>query len=74
MPTLVPTACAQYPFEIMHHLESIIREKFRNLVYLSHMPQGGHFPAFEEPKLFVSDVRKAICTILNFVENAKQIC
>jgi hypothetical protein len=28
-----------------------------NVVHFTSMPRGGHFPAFEEPQLWVDDIR-----------------
>lgn len=28
-----------------------------NIVHFTTMPRGGHFPAFEQPKLWIDDIR-----------------
>lgn len=69
LPTVVPTVCAAYPYDLVYTPEAILRNKFTNLLYLSHMPRGGHFAAFEEPQLFAQDLWKAICNIENLVHD-----
>jgi pimeloyl-ACP methyl ester carboxylesterase len=36
---------------------------FSNITHWSEMPKGGHFAAFEQPALFVDDVRKFFRTL-----------
>lgn len=52
----VPTACALFPAEPLLAPRSWV-ERVYNLVRWSPMPSGGHFAAFEQPVLFVEDVR-----------------
>ncbi|HBD12829.1 MAG TPA: epoxide hydrolase, partial [Porticoccaceae bacterium] len=33
--------------------------RFKNIVYWNELPKGGHFAAFEQPEVFVDEVRKA---------------
>ncbi len=56
MPVLVPTACANFPYELAYRSETILKERFQNLIQLTHPPRGGHFAAFEEPELLANDV------------------
>ncbi|XP_046470974.1 juvenile hormone epoxide hydrolase 1-like isoform X1 [Neodiprion pinetum] len=55
-PIYTPTACALFPHEITYQSESLLRFRYRNLLQVNHMPRGGHFAAFEEPKLLADDV------------------
>jgi hypothetical protein len=34
-----------------------------NIVHFMQMPHGGHFPAFEQPKLWVDDIRAFLATV-----------
>ena len=34
-----------------------------NITHWTKMPRGGHFAAFEQPELFVEDVRKFFATL-----------
>jgi epoxide hydrolase len=40
-----------------------VAEARYNVVHFTTMPHGGHFPAFEEPKLWVDDVRAFFATV-----------
>jgi microsomal epoxide hydrolase len=52
----VPTGCAIYPREIIRPPRRWAEQAY-NLVHWAEMPRGGHFAAFEQPDLFVDDVR-----------------
>lgn len=52
---VVPSGCAAYQFELIYRPEIILRQRYRKLVHVSHLPRGGHFAAFEEPELFADD-------------------
>jgi pimeloyl-ACP methyl ester carboxylesterase len=52
----VPTACADFPKEIIWSPRAHVAARY-NLVRWTEMPKGGHFAAFEQPQLFVDDVR-----------------
>lgn len=55
----VPTGYAAFPHEMTNLAppRSALDRAF-NLVRYTEMPHGGHFAAFEQPKLFVADVRE----------------
>nr|CAD7394412.1 unnamed protein product [Timema cristinae] len=65
IPTKVPTACVWFPNEIRYYPEYFLREKYHNLLQNSHMKQGGHFAALEEPKLLAEDIFSAIKLMLD---------
>lgn len=52
----VPTACADFPKEIIWSPRQWLEGRY-NIVRWTEMPKGGHFAAFEQPALFVEDVR-----------------
>ncbi|EFN72817.1 Juvenile hormone epoxide hydrolase 2 [Camponotus floridanus] len=56
----VPTACAQFPYEVMEHSPRVLRTRFVNLLRATKMPRGGHFAAFEEPELLANDIWASI--------------
>ncbi|XP_014484117.1 PREDICTED: uncharacterized protein LOC106749308 [Dinoponera quadriceps] len=56
IPVNVPTACAVFPYELLYTPESLLRDKYTNLIQFNHLPRGGHFAAFEEPALLANDV------------------
>ena len=39
--------------------ETWARRAFPNLIYFRNAERGGHFPAWEEPELFTSELRAA---------------
>jgi epoxide hydrolase len=54
----VPTGFAAFPAEMtaLAAPKSVLERDY-NLVHYSSMPRGGHFACFEQPELFVGDVR-----------------
>ena len=54
----VPTGVAVFPREIVPPVRHWMETNFSNIQHWTEMPKGGHFAAFEQPKLFVDDVRK----------------
>ncbi len=52
----VPTACADFPKEIIWSPRKWLEGRY-NIVRWTEMPKGGHFAAFEQPQLLVDDVR-----------------
>jgi pimeloyl-ACP methyl ester carboxylesterase len=53
----VPVGVAVYPKEIVPPVRSWMAADYPNIVHWSEQPRGGHFAAFEQPELFVADVR-----------------
>jgi pimeloyl-ACP methyl ester carboxylesterase len=53
----VPVGVAVYPKEIVPPVRSWMAADYPNIVHWSEQPKGGHFAAFEQPELFVEDVR-----------------
>ena len=35
--------------------------RYKNLVYWNDLPKGGHFAAWEQPELFVGELRDCFC-------------
>ena len=58
----VPTACADFPREIIWSPRSWLEPRY-NITRWTEMPRGGHFAAFEQPQLFVDDVRAFFRTV-----------
>ena len=54
----VPVGVAVYPKEIVTPVRSWMEADYPNICHWSEQPRGGHFAAFEQPELFVDDVRK----------------
>jgi pimeloyl-ACP methyl ester carboxylesterase len=59
-PAAVPTAYSQFPEEIFAYSERWLRTRFSDLRYYNQAPRGGHFAAFEQPELFVDEVRAGL--------------
>lgn len=53
----VPTGVAVFPKEIVAPVRRWMETSFVNIQHWTEMPKGGHFSAFEQPGLFVEDVR-----------------
>lgn len=53
----VPTGWASFPKEIVSFPKSWV-ERTHNLVHHTEFTDGGHFPAWEQPALFVQDLRQ----------------
>ncbi len=53
----VPSGCSIFPKEIMRTSRRWAEKRFTNLVYWNELDRGGHFAAFEQPEVFVGEVR-----------------
>ena len=56
-PVTIPTGIAVFPKEIIKPIRRWAESTFPNIVHWTEQPRGGHFAAFEQPQLFVDDVR-----------------
>ncbi|MCP4223829.1 MAG: epoxide hydrolase [Actinomycetia bacterium] len=56
-PVTVPTGIAAFPREILPAARRWCDHLYRNIRHWTDMDRGGHFAAFEQPELFVDDVR-----------------
>lgn len=54
----VPTGCSVFPHEIIRASRRWAANRFRDLRYWNELPRGGHFAAFEQPELFVEEIRR----------------
>jgi epoxide hydrolase len=54
----VPTGVAVFPKEIVPPVRRWLEPRYTDIRHWSEMPKGGHFAAFEQPELFVAEVRK----------------
>ncbi|MEC3953188.1 epoxide hydrolase [Nocardia sp. CDC153] len=53
----VPTGCSVYPKEVPRPSRRWAARRFTNIVQWSEPTRGGHFAAWEQPALFVADLR-----------------
>jgi pimeloyl-ACP methyl ester carboxylesterase len=56
-PVEVPAGVSVFPREIYPASERWVRRRFRDLRHYNELDRGGHFAAFEQPELFVEEVR-----------------
>jgi pimeloyl-ACP methyl ester carboxylesterase len=56
-PVTVPVGVTCYPKEIVTPVRHWMEADYPNIVHWANQPKGGHFAAFEQPELFVADVR-----------------
>jgi epoxide hydrolase len=55
----IPTGCSVFPKEIRRPSRRQAERRFTNIHYWSEPSKGGHFAAFEQPALFVDEVRSS---------------
>jgi epoxide hydrolase len=53
----VPTGCSIFPKEIQRPSRRWAEKRFTDIRYWNEPDRGGHFAAFEQPELFVAEVR-----------------
>jgi pimeloyl-ACP methyl ester carboxylesterase len=54
----VPTGCSIFPKEIFTPSRRWVERTYKNIVYWNRLDRGGHFAAFEQPSLFVEELRR----------------
>jgi len=52
-----PTGCSIFPKEIFVCSRRWAGNRYKNIIYWNELDKGGHFAAFEQPELFVSELR-----------------
>lgn len=57
-PIDMPVGASIYPHEIFRSSRRWCEERFSKLVHYSQLERGGHFAAFEQPALFVNEIRE----------------
>lgn len=58
-PIASPVACSIFPREIFRCSRRWAEKRFSQIIYWNELDRGGHFAAFEQPSLFVEELRKA---------------
>jgi pimeloyl-ACP methyl ester carboxylesterase len=56
-PVEISTGYSIFPKEIYRISERWAKKRFTHLVHFSVVDQGGHFAAFEQPVVFVNEIR-----------------
>jgi pimeloyl-ACP methyl ester carboxylesterase len=59
----VPTGVAVFPKEIVTPVRKWMETNYTNIQHWNEMPKGGHFAAFEQPELFIREVRDFFRTL-----------
>jgi pimeloyl-ACP methyl ester carboxylesterase len=55
----IPTAVSAFPDELYQAPKSWVEKAYPKLIYYNKLPKGGHFAAWEQPQLLVSELRAA---------------
>ena len=53
----LPTGCSLFPKEIVPTPRSWAEQRYTNITYWNELNKGGHFAAFEQPELFINELR-----------------
>jgi pimeloyl-ACP methyl ester carboxylesterase len=61
----VPVGFTTFPGEIWRTPRSWVEKSYANVVYFNEVDKGGHFAAWEEPELFVGELRAAFRSLRN---------
>jgi pimeloyl-ACP methyl ester carboxylesterase len=59
----VPTAVTVFPRELYQAPRSWTEQAYPNLMYFNEVDRGGHFAAWQEPELFVRELRSAFLSL-----------
>jgi pimeloyl-ACP methyl ester carboxylesterase len=59
----IPVAVSAFPDEVCQTPRSWAERAYPKLIYYNKLDKGGHFAAWEQPKLFVEEVRAAFRTL-----------
>ncbi|MFN2287544.1 MAG: epoxide hydrolase family protein [Chromatocurvus sp.] len=57
-PIDLPVGCSLFPKEILRTSRRWAEKRFHNLIHWNELPEGGHFAAFEQPGLYVEELRR----------------
>jgi len=55
----IPAAVSAFPDELYQAPRSWTEKAYPKLIYYNRLPKGGHFAAWEQPELFVNEMRAA---------------
>ncbi|MGZ6466833.1 MAG: epoxide hydrolase family protein [Bdellovibrionota bacterium] len=56
----IPVAVSVFPDELYQAPQSWAKKAYPNLIYYNKLSKGGHFAAFEQPELFVAEIRNSM--------------
>tara|TARA_B100000700_G_C15056170_1_gene862951 strand:- start:2329 stop:3474 length:1146 start_codon:yes stop_codon:yes gene_type:complete len=55
----IPIGCSIFPKEISRTPRTWAEQVYSNIVYWNELEKGGHFAAFEQPQIFLNEIRKS---------------
>ena len=58
-----PTGCSIFPKEVFPCSRRWAEQRFTNIIHWNELDRGGHFAAFEQPELFVTELRDCFRTM-----------
>jgi pimeloyl-ACP methyl ester carboxylesterase len=61
----IPVAVSVFPDEIYQAPRSWTERAYPKLIHYNKLPKGGHFAAWEQPKLFSEEVRAGFRSLRN---------
>lgn len=59
----IPVAVSVFPDELFVAPHSWVAKAYPNLIHYNKLDKGGHFPAWEQPTLFVNEMRAAFSSL-----------
>ncbi len=57
-PVCIPTGCSLFAKELSQPPREWVERRYSKVIYWNELPRGGHFAAFEQPELFIEEVRR----------------
>ena len=55
----IPVAVSAFPDELYQVPQSWAERAYPKLIHYKKLPKGGHFAAWEQPKIFVNELRQS---------------
>jgi pimeloyl-ACP methyl ester carboxylesterase len=55
---ILPMGCSLFPKELRQPPRAWAERQYPNMIYWNELPKGGHFAAFEQPLLFIEELRR----------------
>jgi pimeloyl-ACP methyl ester carboxylesterase len=63
----IPVAASAFPDELYQAPRSWAEQAYPNLIHYNKLDKGGHFAAWEQPKLLVEEVRAGLASLRNAI-------
>ncbi|GBP43023.1 Juvenile hormone epoxide hydrolase [Eumeta japonica] len=65
-PTQVPYGALKFRYEVLYQPDSLLKNKYPNLVHSTTLDFGGHFSSFEYPDVIANSIYQAVEKMQNF--------